>query len=131
MTSFDGVRVIAVGLNGIVLTSSNSGKDFIVQIIVTVASRGKRVASRYQCRPSSFVLCTFPLVGDTWSSQTLGSGASQGLNCISSTSSQIAMTAGQNFPLIPFFFLSHSALIFMEIVGFLRLRTFIILYHSS
>ena len=42
MASFDGKRVIAVGLDGIVWTSADSGKISIVQI-VTGASSGIRV----------------------------------------------------------------------------------------
>ena len=33
MTSFDGVKVIAVGLDGIVWTSQDSGKILVVQIL--------------------------------------------------------------------------------------------------
>lgn len=43
MTSFDGIRVIAVGLNGIVLTSSNAGKSQVVQMIDTSACRFRDV----------------------------------------------------------------------------------------
>jgi ABC-type multidrug transport system fused ATPase/permease subunit len=38
VTSFDGERVIAVGLNGIVLTSSNAGKVTIVKILFRLLS---------------------------------------------------------------------------------------------
>jgi hypothetical protein len=38
VASFDGKRVIAVGLNGIVLTSSNAGKISIIQILLRLLS---------------------------------------------------------------------------------------------
>ena len=113
MTSFDGIRVIAVGLNGIVLTSSNAGKGQIVQIIDVVACRFRDVSlSAYQqCwLPWIFSWRILTIIGETWSSQTLGtvvsSTESQGLRCISSFSNSYAMTAGKT--LLSFFFLFCS-----------------------
>ena len=55
MASFDGKRVIAVGLNGIVLTSSNAGKIIIVQILFRLLSPEPQVVyvSFTECYHSS------------------------------------------------------------------------------
>ena len=105
MTTYDGKTVIAVGLNNVVLVSTDGGESHLYQLIDTVVCRFRDVfLNAYQrCwRSCTLPLCTFALIGDNWSQQTLGQtlglarvSKSRHASCISSSSAQFAMIAGK------------------------------------